>query len=67
MIATWRGPSGSDRSFLDLHDLRFFALAAGLGLLDGHARHCMREGAHGGADEMTTEMMAAVGRLMKRG
>jgi DNA-binding FrmR family transcriptional regulator len=39
----------------------------GLGLLDGHARHCMRSGAHGGADEMTTEMMAAVGRLMKRG
>jgi DNA-binding FrmR family transcriptional regulator len=39
-----------------------------LGLLDGHARHCMREGsAEGRADEMTTEMMAAVGRLMKRG
>lgn len=39
----------------------------GLGLLDGHARHCMREGTHGGADEMTSEMMAAIGRLMKRG
>jgi DNA-binding FrmR family transcriptional regulator len=40
----------------------------GLGLLDGHARHCMQEGAtEGRADEMTTEMMAAVGRLMKRG
>jgi len=40
----------------------------GLGLLDGHARHCMRRGAtEGRADEMTTEMMAAVGRLMKRG
>jgi len=39
-----------------------------LGLLDGHARHCMREGAADGrADEMATEMMAAVGRLMKRG
>ncbi len=39
-----------------------------LGLLDGHARHCMREGAEGGrADELTGEMMAAVGRLMKRG
>ena len=39
-----------------------------LGLLDGHARHCMQEGAAGGrADEMATEMMAAVGRLMKRG
>jgi DNA-binding FrmR family transcriptional regulator len=40
----------------------------GLGLLDGHARHCMRQGVtEGRADEMTTEMMAAVGRLMKRG
>jgi DNA-binding FrmR family transcriptional regulator len=39
-----------------------------LGLLDGHARHCMHEGAASGkADEMTAEMMAAVGRLMKRG
>jgi DNA-binding FrmR family transcriptional regulator len=39
-----------------------------LGLLDDHARHCMREGAvNGNADEMTTEMMAAVGRLLKRG
>mgnify|MGYP002623849922 CR=1 FL=1 len=39
-----------------------------LGLLDGHARHCMKEGAaEGRADEMATEMMAAVGRLMKRG
>jgi DNA-binding FrmR family transcriptional regulator len=39
-----------------------------LGLLDGHARHCMREGAADGrAEEMSTEMMAAVGRLMKRG
>lgn len=40
----------------------------GLGLLDGHARHCMREGAEDGrSDEMATEMMAAIGRLMKRG
>jgi len=39
-----------------------------LGLLDDHARHCMRKGAETGhADELTTEMMAAVGRLMKRG
>jgi DNA-binding FrmR family transcriptional regulator len=39
-----------------------------LGLLDGHARHCMREGAEEGrSEEMATEMMAAVGRLMKRG
>jgi DNA-binding FrmR family transcriptional regulator len=39
-----------------------------LGLLDGHARHCMRRGAgEGHADEVTDEMMAAIGRLMKRG
>jgi len=39
-----------------------------LGLLDGHARHRMHEGAtEGRADEMADEMMAAVGRLMKRG
>lgn len=39
-----------------------------LGLLDGHARHCMSEGAADGrSDEMATEMLAAVGRLMKRG
>ncbi|GAB2947094.1 metal-sensitive transcriptional regulator [Micromonospora polyrhachis] len=39
-----------------------------LGLLDGHARHCMHQGAaEGRADEVATEMMAAVGRLMKRG
>ncbi|GHJ42973.1 transcriptional regulator [Catellatospora sp. TT07R-123] len=40
----------------------------GLGLLDGHARHCIHEGAEQGrADEMASEMMAAVGRLLKRG
>jgi len=39
-----------------------------LGLLDGHARHCMVEGAaEGKSEEMASEMMAAVGRLMKRG
>jgi CsoR family transcriptional regulator, copper-sensing transcriptional repressor len=39
-----------------------------LGLLDGHARHCIHEGAsEGRAKEMADEMMAAVGRLMKRG
>jgi DNA-binding FrmR family transcriptional regulator len=38
-----------------------------LGLLDGHARHCMHEGAaEGRADEMVAEMMAAVGRLLRR-
>ncbi|MFS2293279.1 MAG: metal-sensitive transcriptional regulator [Actinomadura sp.] len=39
-----------------------------LGLLDGHVRHCVAEGAEEGkADEMSTELMAAVGRLMRRG
>jgi DNA-binding FrmR family transcriptional regulator len=39
-----------------------------LGLLDDHARHCMKMGAEEGrGDEMATEMLAAVGRLMRRG
>jgi CsoR family transcriptional regulator, copper-sensing transcriptional repressor len=38
-----------------------------LGLLDDHARHCVA-GARGGEQrEMTDELMAAVGRLMRRG
>jgi DNA-binding FrmR family transcriptional regulator len=39
-----------------------------LGLLDGHARHCLA--GHGGGptdpDEQVAELMAAVGRLMSR-
>jgi CsoR family transcriptional regulator, copper-sensing transcriptional repressor len=39
-----------------------------LGLLDGHAKHCVIGGAgDGNQDEMTEELMAAVGRLMRRG
>jgi CsoR family transcriptional regulator, copper-sensing transcriptional repressor len=38
-----------------------------LGLLDEHARHCVVTGKHGDPAEMTDEMMAAVGRLMRRG
>jgi DNA-binding FrmR family transcriptional regulator len=39
-----------------------------LGLLDGHVRHCVQEGIHEGkSEEMSTEVMAAVGRLMRRG
>jgi DNA-binding FrmR family transcriptional regulator len=39
-----------------------------LGLLDGHARHCV-VGGHGDGEpqELTDELMAAVGRLMRRG
>jgi CsoR family transcriptional regulator, copper-sensing transcriptional repressor len=38
-----------------------------LGLLDGHARHCVVGGEEDQKDELTTELMAAVGRLMRRG
>ena len=39
-----------------------------LGLLDDHARHCViGEEGDPQTDERTTELMAAVGRLMRRG
>src|SRR5437764_10725243 len=39
-----------------------------LGLLDDHAHHCVVGGAAGGSpEERTEEMMAAVGRLLRRG
>jgi DNA-binding FrmR family transcriptional regulator len=38
-----------------------------LGLLDGHARTCVIGGDSELQDERTTELMAAVGRLMRRG
>ena len=38
-----------------------------LGLLDEHARHCVVDGRGGEPAEMTDELMAAVGRLMRRG
>ena len=39
-----------------------------LGLLDGHARHCViGDNAEGDPDELSDELMAAVGRLMRRG
>jgi DNA-binding FrmR family transcriptional regulator len=39
-----------------------------LGLLDGHARHCVVAGhGEGGPEELTDELMAAVARLMRRG
>jgi CsoR family transcriptional regulator, copper-sensing transcriptional repressor len=38
-----------------------------LGLLDAHARHCDVDGhAEGSPEELTDELMAAVGRLMRR-
>jgi DNA-binding FrmR family transcriptional regulator len=40
----------------------------GLGLLDGHVRHCVTTAAQEGrSEQMSTELMAAVGRLMRRG
>ena len=39
-----------------------------LGLLDQHARHCVVEGhGEGTPEELTGELMGAVGRLMRRG
>jgi DNA-binding FrmR family transcriptional regulator len=38
-----------------------------LGLLDDHARHCVIGGEESRQEERTTELMAAVGRLMRRG
>jgi DNA-binding FrmR family transcriptional regulator len=38
-----------------------------LGLLDDHVRHCVVEGhGPGSQDELTEEMMAAIGRLIAR-
>ena len=38
-----------------------------LGLLDQHARHCVIGGEEAVRENRTDEMMAAVGRLMRRG
>ena len=38
-----------------------------LGLLDDHARHCVVGGPDAKKEERTEELMAAVGRLMRRG
>ncbi len=38
-----------------------------LGLLDDHARHCVVKAKAGEQQEKTEELMAAVGRLMRRG
>ena len=38
-----------------------------LGLLDDHAHHCVMGAQAGERDEKTDELMAAVGRLMRRG
>jgi DNA-binding FrmR family transcriptional regulator len=38
-----------------------------LGLMDEHARHCVVGGPESKKEERTDELMAAVGRLMRRG
>ena len=38
-----------------------------LGLLDDHARHCVMGAEPDGQADKTDELMAAVGRLMRRG
>jgi DNA-binding FrmR family transcriptional regulator len=38
-----------------------------LGLMDDHARHCVIGGPQDAKEERTEELMAAVGRLMRRG
>ncbi len=38
-----------------------------LGLLDAHAQHCVMGGPEAEREEKTDELMAAVGRLMRRG
>ena len=38
-----------------------------LGLLDDHARHCVVSGPAAKKEERTEELMAAIGRLMRRG
>jgi len=38
-----------------------------LGLLDDHAHHCVVSGPPAKKEERTEELMAAVGRLMRRG
>jgi CsoR family transcriptional regulator, copper-sensing transcriptional repressor len=36
-----------------------------LGLVDGHVRHCMTETGEGTRNDQATELMTAVGRLLK--
>jgi DNA-binding FrmR family transcriptional regulator len=38
-----------------------------LGLLDGHARHCVADAKGAKQTELTDELMGSVGRLLKRG
>ncbi len=61
-----------DRYYIDVLTQIAAAQAAldkvALGLLDAHAHHCVTAATDAGQrDEKTDELMAAVGRLMRRG
>lgn len=64
-----KGMVDDDRYCIDILTQISAAQAAldkvALGLLDQHAHHCMA--GDGQRDEQTDELMAAVGRLMRRG
>jgi len=62
---------GEDRYCIDvltqISAIRAALDKVALGLLDGHVQRCMHEGAQQGrTEEMTVEMMAAIGRLLGR-
>jgi DNA-binding FrmR family transcriptional regulator len=60
-----------DRYCIDIHTQISAAQAAldkvALGLLDGHAHTCVIGADPAQQDERTEEMMAAIGRLLRRG
>lgn len=66
------GMVAEDRYCLDVLSQINAARAAldkvALGLLDGHARHCLTEGGGGPSDpdERVAELMGAVGRMLSR-
>ena len=66
-----RGMVEDDRYCIDVLTQISAAQAAldkvALGLLDGHAQHCVAAAGADERDAKTDELMAAVGRLMRRG
>jgi DNA-binding FrmR family transcriptional regulator len=66
-----QGMVGDDRYCIDVITQISAIQAAldkvALGLLDDHARHCVVGAGEDEQDAKTSELMAAVGRLMRRG
>ncbi len=66
-----QGMVGDDRYCIDVLTQIAAIQAAldkvALALMDDHARHCVIDGPADLKDERTEELMAAVGRLMRRG